>query len=302
MSNFRMHLKSGVDPIKFLRENNRTFAVEKTSTGFPTIIIDGKRMYVRDFRQTFTTLNKIISFKKKVNNSKLFNFIKNNPNVEIESESSFIEKSILYKGFNFNIQKEKEFQKVIKIDLNSAYWQTCRYMKLIDKNFFQEVSDGCVKSTRLMITGTLGKSVMVTEYNKGNRVKSYVKQRDAKILIQNNIYNRVRKFVDELMVWAWKKDPFNFIGYYVDCIWLREFDIEMFDTFNKIFNLKIDLVNLNIQENKQGKINLIEHNEQRDENKIYDVQFKINDFAKYKNLYNFTKTLQDININSKWKK
>jgi hypothetical protein len=297
-----MHLKSGVDPIKFLRENNRTFAVEKTSTGFPTIIIDGKRMYVRDFRQTFTTLNKIISFKKKVNNSKLFNFIKNNPNVEIESESSFIEKSILYKGFNFNIQKEREFQKVIKIDLNSAYWQTCRYMKLIDKTFFQEVSDGCVKSTRLMITGTLGKSVMVTEYNKGNRVKSYVKQRDAKILIQNNIYNRVRKFVDELMVWAWKKDPFNFIGYYVDCIWLREFDIEMFDTFNKIFNLKIDLVNLNIQENKQGKINLIEHNEQRDENKIYDVQFKINDFAKYKNLYNFTKTLQDININSKWKK
>ena len=175
-------------------------------------------------------------------------------------------------------------------------------MKLIDKTFFQEVSDGCVKSTRLMITGTLGKSVMVTEYNKGNRVKSYVKQRDAKILIQNNIYNRVRKFVDELMVWAWKKDPFNFIGYYVDCIWLREFDIEMFDTFNKIFNLKIDLVNLNIQENKQGKINLIEHNEQRDENKIYDVQFKINDFAKYKNLYNFTKTLQDINITSKWKK
>jgi 5-hydroxyisourate hydrolase-like protein (transthyretin family) len=59
---------------------------------------------------------------------------------------------------------------------------------------------------------------------------------------------------------------------------------------------------LNIQENKQGKINLIEHNEQREENKIYDVQFKINDFAKYKNLYNFTKTLQDININSKWKK
>ena len=138
--------------------------------------------------------------------------------------------------------KEQEFKKVIKIDLNSAYWQTCRFMRLVDKSLYQKVSDRCVKSTRLMMAGTLGKTVMITEYKQGVRVKSYVKERDTRRIVQHNIYNRIRKFVDELMIWAWHKDPHNFIGYYVDCIWFREADWEILKTLESIYKLKIEVV------------------------------------------------------------
>ena len=246
MPEVRLHIRNGENMIKFLCENKRDFVIEKTSAGFPTIIFDGKRMYVRPNKQNYGSLNRIISFQNKVSSSDLAEFLQDMPEKEIERESLSIEKTIIYKGFNFDPKKEDSFSKVIKIDLNSAYWQTCRFMELIDKELYRRVSDGCLKSTRLMMTGTLGKKVIITEYKDGKRVKSYVKEVDAKRLIQQNIYNRIRKFVDELMIWAWKRDPLNFIGYYVDCIWFRHPDHELFELLNSIYKIKMEIVDLNI--------------------------------------------------------
>lgn len=300
MSDVRLHLRNGSDPIKFLCDNKRDFVVEKTSSGFSTIVINKKRLYVREYRQNYGTLNNIMNFQKKVRGSSLSQFIQEIPDKEVEEESEAIEKTILYKGFNFDPKSEVEFSNVIKIDLNSAYWQTCRFMELIDNDLYNKVSQKCVKSTRLMMAGTLGKTVMVTEYQKGVKVKSYVKERDNPRVVQHNIYNRIRKFVDELMIWAWQKNPSNFIGYYVDCIWFREIDDEVFELLNKIYNLKIEIVDLVVKSNAHSKAIVIEIGQ--DEKKPYDVQFRSNEFVKYQTLYNFTPDLQGININQRWQK
>lgn len=299
MAELRLHLRNGTDPIKFLCDNKRDFIVEKTSTGFPTIILGGRRLYVRDYRQNFGALNNIINFQKRVVSSELSEFIQEMSDEQVVEESEAIEKTILYKGFNFDPEKEQEFKKVIKIDLNSAYWQTCRYMGLVDKSLYQKVSDRCVKSTRLMMAGTLGKTVMITEYKQGVRVKSYVKERDTRRIVQHNIYNRIRKFVDELMIWAWHKDPHNFIGYYVDCIWFREADWEILKMLESIYKLKIEVVDLTVRNSRNDKGIIIEKSEQ--ETRPYDAQFRSNEFVKYQTLYNFTPDLQGININVRCK-
>lgn len=299
MSELRLHLRNGVDPIKFFCDNKRDFIVEKTSTGFCTIVLGNRRFYVRDYRQNYGMLNNIINFQKGAYNSELADFIKQIPDEEVEKESLAIENTLLYKGFNFDPNVEKEFKKVIKVDLNSAYWQTCRYMGLVDKSLYKRVSDSYVKSTRLMMAGTLGKTVMVTEYKNGERVKSYEKEKDTRRIVQHNIYNRVRKFVDELMIWAWRRDPSNFIGYYVDCIWFREGDWELLDMLQSIYNLKMEVVDLIVTKKTiHGKAVIVEVSET--EKKPYDAQFRSNEFVKYQTLYNFTPDLQGININVRW--
>jgi regulator of RNase E activity RraB len=164
---------------------------------------------------------------------------------------------------------------------------------------YKDVSTGCTKTTRLRITGTLGKKTILTDYVKGKKTKAYVKEEKKKRIVFQNIYNRIRKFVDELMIWCYRKNPANFIGYYVDCVWLREYDTELIEKLNKIFKLKTDVVDLEVIKNDHSKIVVCEENEEELDVKIYDAQFKSNEFVIYKNLYNFTPDLMGINLKVK---
>ena len=111
MSELRLHLRNGTDPIKFLCDNKRDFIVEKTSTGFPTIIVGGRRLYVRDYRQNYGALNNIINFQKGVIGSELSEFIQ-----EISDEQVVEELSQTKNKINETITKIKT-QKVDVLSL-----------------------------------------------------------------------------------------------------------------------------------------------------------------------------------------
>jgi hypothetical protein len=82
-------------------------------------------------------------------------------------------------------------------------------------------------------------------------------------------------------------------------VWLREYDADLIEELEKIYKLKIEVVDLEIISNASGKIVLCEENEENSESKIYDAQFKYNEFVIYKNLYNFTPNLGGINLKVK---
>lgn len=298
----RIHTKNSTEVFDFLKRNKKTFQVEKTSSGFPTFNYHKKSIYVRDKVVHRGALNKIMAFQNQVAKSDIYDFINKYPVKEIEEESERIERTILYKGFIFNPYECKGFEKVIKIDLNSAYWQTCRYFKAIDGKTYRDIMKKCTKPTRLRITGTLGKKTILTDYVKGIKMPARIKDEKKRRIVFQNIYNRIRKFVDELMMWCWQKNSENFIGYYVDCIWLKEYDPELIDKLKSIYKLKIELVDLELKMNNHHRITLWEDDGSGsiEDKTPYDVQIKNNEFVIYKNLYNFTPELNDINLKIKW--
>ena len=292
MSAIRIHTKNSSEILNFLQRNKKDFQTEKTSSGFPTFNYGDKAIYIRDKVVNRGALNKILTFQTQVTQSDLYKYINRFSCDNISEETLRLEKTLLYKGFLFNPFEETNFQQVIKIDLNAAYWQTCRYFGVVQGETYRQIMRKCTKPTRLRITGTLGKKVTVTDYIKGKKVDSYLKDEKKKRIIFQNLYNRIRKFVDELMMWCWQTNPSNFIGYYVDCLWLREYDDDLIKKLQKIYKLKIELVDLYIKTNNHGKMVLIEDN--GDDLTPYDAQFKSNEFVNYKNLYNFTRNLDDI--------
>ncbi len=298
----RIHTKNSADVFDFLKRNEKTFQVEKTSSGFPTFNYGKKSIYVRDKVVHRGALNKIMAFQNQVAKSDIYDFVNKLPVNEVEEESARIEKTILYKGFIFNPYECEGFQQVIKIDLNSAYWQTCKYFKAIDGKTYRDIMKRCTKPTRLRITGTLGKKTILTDYVKGVKVDTSIKYEKKRRIVFQNIYNRIRKFVDELMMWCWQKNSENFIGYYVDCIWLKEYDPEIIEKLKSIYKLKIELVDLELKMNNHHRITLWEDDGSGsiEDKTPYDVQIKNNEFVIYKNLYNFTPELKDINLKIKW--
>jgi hypothetical protein len=300
----RIHAKNSPEIFEFLQKNRKKFQVEKTSTGFPTYNYRDKAIYVRDKVINRGALNKILIFHRQVAKSEIYKYLNAFSVKDLQDESLEIERSLKYKGFVFNPEKEQNFKKVIKIDCNAAYWQTCKYIKIINGQTYRDIVNNCVKPTRLRITGTLGKKVTLTDYDDGKRIdKPYLRKEKKRRIIFQNIYNRIRKFVDELMVWCWEQNPSNVIGYYLDCIWIREFDIELIKKLKNIYNLKIELVDLMLKKNNQGRFTLWESNEDKMAEEItpYDTQFKYNEFVSYKKMYNFTTELNNnINLKIKW--
>jgi hypothetical protein len=296
-ANIRIHTKNSAEIFDFLQRNEKDFQIEKTSSGFPTFNVANKSIYVREKVVNRGALNKIMTFQTQVSKSNLYRYLSRYSQKTLLDESAEIERTLMYKGFLFNPYKEESFQKVIKIDFNSAYWQTCRYFPVIETEFYRKISR-CTKPTRLRITGTLGKRIIVSDYVKGRKVDSYIKEEKKKRIVFQNIYNRIRKFVDELMMWCWQQNPSNFIGYYVDCVWLREYDAELIEKLRTIYKLKIELVDLAVKKNNHNRIVLWEEND--GEQIPYDAQFKSNEFVSYRNLYNFTDDLTGINLKMKW--
>ena len=135
---------------------------------------------------------------------------------------------------------------------------------------------------------------------KGKKVDVNLKIEKKRRIIFQNLYNRIRKFVDELMLWCWQQDSSNFIGYYVDCIWLKAYDVNIINKLKEIYKLKIELVDLEVKKNLHNKIVLLEDN--GTDQTPYDAQFKNHDFVIYKNLYNFTPELKNINLKIKCNK
>jgi hypothetical protein len=295
----RIHTKDSRALMEYLRRNGRDFQTESTSSGFPTYNVSGKSVYVRDKVINRAGLNKILAFHNSVAQSRLYKFINKFSVEEIKEESAVLEGSLIYKGFTFKPGKKESFEKVIKIDFNSAYWQSCKYFQIINKMMYDDVDLNCTKVTRLRITGTLGKKNTITDYVKGRKTKAYIKEENKRRVVFQNIYNRIRKFVDELMIWCYKRNPENFIGYYVDCVWLYEYDEYIVDKLRNIFNLKIEVVDLEVSRNNHGKVYLYETNEDKIDITPYDAQFKSNEFVIYKNLYNFTPDLIGINLKVK---
>lgn len=296
----RIHTKNSQQILDFLAENKKTFKVEKTVTGFPTYQYGKKAVYVRDKVMGRGAINKILMFQNDVVKSDMYKFCNRFKVKDLDDESFEMERTLMYSGYVFNPRKEKSFEKVIKIDFNTAYWQTCRYFGVITKETYNNIMTSCTKPTRLKITGSLGKKAYMSDYVEGKRIGDpYLKVEKKKRVIFQNIYNRVRKFVDELMVWCWRKNPDNFIGYYVDCVWLREYDPEVINILKTIYNLKTEIVDLETHINGHGKVTLLEYSEYED--KPFTAQFKSNEFVIYKNFFNFTPDLGDINLKTKWK-
>jgi hypothetical protein len=135
----------------------------------------------------------------------------------------------------------------------------------------------------------------MADYVEGKRMgDSYLKVEKKKRIVFQNLYNRVRKFVDEIMIWSLEQNPENFIGFYVDCIWLREYDTDLIDFLKNVFNVKVEVVDLEVKFNAHGKAQVIELGEY--DIKPYTALFKSNEFVSYKKFFNFTPDLGDINL------
>lgn len=299
----RLHIKSSKSLLKYLRENKRDFKIEKTSTGVPTYVIGNKQFYVRDKASTNGLMQRIIQFQNQVEKSDLFFELSPDSIDSLENEITVIKKTILYKGFTFE-PEEKIIHNAIKIDFSSAYWQTCRVMKVIDKFLFDDIEKNVSKPIRLRITGTLGKSVRITRYKDGERVESFKKKEKKKRSIFRNLYMRIKKLVDELMVWSYQQNPDNFIGFYVDCVWLRNYDDKLIESLKRLYNIKIEIVNLTMESNNHSKFRVIEENRANPINEQltpYDVQFRKNQMDNYEYLHEIKLPKTSIDLTKRWK-
>lgn len=200
----------------------------------------------------------------------------------------------MYKGFTHNPSIEPNIENAIKIDLNTAYWQTCKILKCVKIKTHKDIVKNCIKPNRLKITGTLGRKVFVTDYIDGQRMPTYIKQMPKKKIVFQNIYNRLRKYVDELMIYCWATNPNNFIGFYVDCLWLKEYDPLIVEMISQVYDIKMETVNLYLEVNRHGKMNIIENS--IDGITRYDGTYKPQEFVVYKNFYNFTFDLKNTKI------
>lgn len=113
----------------------------------------------------------------------------------------------------------------------------------------------------------------------------------------------MRKFVDEMMIWCWMRDPSNFIGFYVDCFWIKEYDFEMIEKIKQIYDIKIELVDLKLKKNRHNRYYLEEVNTETGEitgDELdftpYDAQFKSNEFVSYNFFHNFSPELKGLKI------
>ena len=296
----RIHTKNSQVILDFLARNKKTFQVEQTVSGFATYNYGNKAICVRDKTLGKGGMSKILMFQNDVVKSDLYKFCNRFTVNTLIDEATEIERTLMYSGYTFNPRTEKSFKQVIKIDLNTAYWQTCRHFGIISAETYKEIKNTTAKPTRLKITGTLGRKSYLTDYVEGVRMgASYLKQQKKKRIIFQNLYNRVRKFVDELMIWCYFQNPSNFIGYYVDCLWLREYDEALIEKLKSIYSIKMEIVDMDVFMNAHGKVQVIERAEFED--KPYTAKFKNPQFEIYKKFFNFTPDLKDINLKLIWR-
>jgi hypothetical protein len=192
---------------------------------------------------------------------------------------------LLYKGFCFEPEHAKDID-AIKVDFDSAYWRTSYLMKHVSLKQFRAVERSIIKINRLRLVGTLGKSNTVTDYEGGVKVNSYAEKLKKRRIVYQNIYERIKKFVDELMVLCYLHNPDNFLGFFVDGFWLKQPDKKLMKKLSAMFALKIKEVQLNLSRNKHGFYYIHEADKETGEVIPYDAQFK-KDFANYSFLHNF---------------
>lgn len=239
---------------------------------------------------------KISQFQSNVSKSKIYNELFKRTDEQLEIESDFIRRSILYKGFVFK-PEQKQINGVIRIDLSSAYWRTSRILKLIDYQFNKKIEKQIAKPNRLFITGSLGRSKYRTKYEGGSRVERPKMLYDGhKRFVFRNIYERIKKYVDEVMLWAYNQNPKNFIGFYTDGFWLYEYDDHIVKEIKKKFKFTektLRLVDLHTLSDKFGNLSIVENS--LDNSIPYDVKFKHNLFVNYIPLYCFGENLTPKN-------
>lgn len=298
MASTRIHIKSASGMKEFLVNNRKNFTIERTASGYPTLHYNNIAYYVRDKVMQRSFLNKIINFQTDIKNSKIYKYVDKLDVEQIEKSTAEIEKSLMYKGFTVNPNVEPIIENVIKIDLNTAYWQTCKALKCIKAKTHKDIVDNCAKGNRLKLTGTLGRRVVVTDYENGVKKRCYVKPMPKKRIVFQNIYNRLRKYVDELMIHCWAINPNNFIGFYVDCLWLKEYDPLLVEMIKQVYDIKMDLVDLEFQVNRHGKMNILELSNEGQTR--YDGTYRPQEFAIYKNFYNFTLDLKQTKTDIIW--
>lgn len=297
----RTHLKSGSLLFKFLRDNRRSFFVDKTKTGSTTYSVAGKQFYIRPKQVSRGFLNRILAFHHSTAKSRLFSYQSRLSVEQLQDETEALRRSIVYKGFCFEPAGVTEFR-AFKYDLDSAYWRTAYLAKLVKLKMFRVVERVVLKENRLRLTGTLGKSTTRIEYKKGEKKDSYLRKLKKKRIIFQNIYERLKKFVDELMILAYLRNPENFLGFYVDGFWLKERDDVMERKFNKFFKIKTKEVLIRLTKNKHGFYYVHEIDVETGEILPYDAQFK-KDFGKYTFLHNFAgNKIQKPNFLTRWNK
>ena len=293
----RFHKKIGGELFSYLIENKRDFVVEKTKMGNPTIILGKKNFYIRNKPIAKGTLGRISQFQAQVRRSSLFGFVSEREQPEITKETEAICNSMLWKGFNFG--NEKEIKRALYVDLNSAYWQGCKTMGLIDDEIFEDVNENYHKKSRLKMVGTLGKKDRVIEYVGGKKSITYAKPVSKSKAVSANVYERLRKFIDELMIWVYQQNPDNFIGYYVDCFWLREIDFDVLSQIEQLFDIKMGVCDLKMVYNQHNRLSVIMTKD--DDIKKYDVQLRRLQFDNYQFLHNFDTPFNNLKFDVLWK-
>ena len=314
----RLHLseKSNKHFLSYLtKDTERTFNIERTLMGASTYYIGSKQFYLREKPSSRKFLNKIQSFQRRVYNSELSKWLEQKKFDDICKQTDRIRETILYKAFTF-YPAEKTFAGIVKVDISSAYFQTPKIMKAIPEDCYEEMNKELAKENRLRMTGTLGRQIHVVPYNKGEKQPTYTKPETKKKAILRNIYERIKKFVDEIMVFAYMWNPDNFIGYYLDGFWLREYDEQLLEEIGKVYAFKTAIVDAILDQNLHGQYLFIEtdlekrarHFEQLKEGKVnnsvdknddyrtpYDVQFKRKQLDSYLYLHNLA-CLTDIDF------
>ena len=299
MPSARLHKKNSAALLSYLKENGRDFDVELTSTGFPTFKVGDKQLYVRDEPLYTAFLNKISTFQHSVSQSDLFALVNSDTIPNIEAECQSISDSLLYDGFNFD-RRRTSFNNIVRVDISSAYWQVCKMMGLIDRELFTKINNNSAKSMRLKLVGTLGREVRIRHYKNGEHSKTVMQVRKKRRVVFDNIYQRVKKYVDELMMECYRYNPKNFIGFYVDGFWLKAEDRGLLEELKKLFTFKVDYGSYYVYRNRHRKARFVPEGEPA--HKGYHLRFRKDDFENYINLHRINQINTNPNFLLRWKK
>lgn len=172
--------------------------------------------------------------------------IKNGTHLNCKKRIS--KKSPVYYQYSKNISPGMSFDKIINVDINSAYWETANMLKLMSTELYKKGLT-LKKQTRLAAIGSLAKTVLVYEFDgKNDSFVTKIKNHETEFL-----WNIISGIVGELLIKAAKAAGNDFLFFWVDGIYLKGNAVnKVIDVFQKAgYQSKISTIeSMQVFENK----------------------------------------------------
>ena len=219
-------------------------------TGKPSVIIKKLQAQKKDFEVRKTTKSTLIKFDTytymfadshfKVQYLNLFQKIKKEVARNIEQkkiDTPEIQRSKYFKVANFEPIAQGEFLKFTncyEFDINKAYYKALNHLGYISTEFYNE----CInlpKNIRLALVGTLATQKTVFFYEAGELKDYEIRKND----ILRKVFFQVVEYVDKALYFFSRLAGENFLFYWVDGIYLKNYDRAQYhrDLISYEFNL-----------------------------------------------------------------